>query len=80
MLSGGRTHHEFLLIEVGDAPGSLHGRQIGLYHIGWKIGDLLDELRMIRARIEKKGYSLEGMSDHTVSQSLYMYDPDGTEI
>ena len=38
--SAGRTHHEMLLIEVGeDAPLPSHGRRAGLYHIGLKIGD-----------------------------------------
>ena len=33
-LTGGRTHHELLLIQVGDAPGPPTGRHRGLYHIG----------------------------------------------
>ena len=37
LLTGGQTHHELLLIEVGDAEGPLTGKRIGLYHIGWKI-------------------------------------------
>jgi len=80
MLSGGRTHHELLLIEVGDAPGPLTGRRVGLYHIGWKIGESLDALRACKARLEKLGVTIDGMSDHTVSQSLYLRDPDGNEL
>ncbi|GAB4510135.1 MAG: hypothetical protein Tsb0026_11490 [Sulfuricaulis sp.] len=80
MLTGGVTHHELLLIEVGAAPGPLQGRRIGLYHVGWKIGDSLDDLRRTRDRIQTHGYGIEGISDHTVSQSLYLRDPDGNEI
>ncbi|MFL6655865.1 MAG: VOC family protein [Sulfurifustis sp.] len=80
MLSSGRTHHELLLIQVGDAPGPLRGRRVGLYHIGWKIGESLDELRAMKARLEKTRIPIDGMSDHTVSQSLYIHDPDGNEI
>lgn len=80
MLTGGVTHHELLLIEVGTAPGPLHGKRIGLYHVGWKIGDNLDELRRARDRIRTHGLDMEGISDHTVSQSLYLRDPDGNEI
>lgn len=36
LLTGGRTHHELLLIEVGEANGPLVGKRIGLYHVGWK--------------------------------------------
>ncbi len=80
MLTGGRTHHELLLIEVGDAPGPLSGRRVGLYHIGWKIGESLDVLRAARQRIVTLGHQIDGQSDHTVSQSLYLRDPDGNEI
>ena len=80
MLSGGRTHHELLLIEVGAAPGPLTGRRIGLYHVGWKIGESLTELRAMKAKLEQRGVVIDGMSDHTVSQSLYVRDPDGNEL
>lgn len=80
MLTGGRTHHELLLIQVGDAPGPLQGRRLGLYHVGWKIGDTLDALRSLKERLERDGVAIEGASDHTVSQSLYVRDPDGNEV
>jgi catechol 2,3-dioxygenase len=79
-LTSGRTHHELLLIEVGAAPGPPPGRRRGLYHIGIKIGDSLDELRAARKDLEQAGVEITGMSDHTVSQSLYLSDPDGNEI
>ncbi|MEW6332536.1 MAG: VOC family protein [Pseudomonadota bacterium] len=80
LLTGGTTHHELLLIEVGAAPGPSQGRRIGLYHVGWKVGDSLDELRQARDRIQAHGHDIEGLSDHSVSQSLYLRDPDGNEI
>lgn len=80
MLSGGRTHHELLLIEVGDAPGPAQGRRVGLYHVGWKIGDSLDALRALKDRLDRAGIAIDGASDHTVSQSLYLRDPDGNEV
>jgi len=79
MLSGGRTHHELLLIEVGNAPPPPPGRRIGLYHTGWKVGESLQALRAARDRVESAGVAIEGMADHTVSQSLYLRDPDGNE-
>lgn len=79
-LTGGRTHHELLLIEAGEAQGPLRGRRIGLYHVGWKVGDDLDELRAVKARLERRGIGIAAMVDHHVSQSLYLHDPDGNEI
>ena len=79
-LTTGRTHHELLLIEVGDAPGPPSGVRRGLYHIGIKIGDSLEELRSAKKELEQREVSISGMSDHTVTQSLYLHDPDGNEI
>jgi len=80
LLSGGRTHHELLLIQVGDHPGPLQGRRNGLYHIGWKVGDELDELKRVYQRVTEAGYTIDGLSDHTISQSIYLKDPDGNEV
>lgn len=79
-LTSGRTHHELLLIQVGDAPGPPGGRRRGLYHIGIKVGDSLNELRSAKKELEQAGVLIDNMSDHTVSQSLYLHDPDGNEI
>jgi catechol 2,3-dioxygenase len=69
-----------LLIQVGEAPGPPSGRRRGLYHIGIKVGDNLDELRRAKRELEEAGVPIDGMSDHTVSQSLYLHDPDGNEV
>ncbi len=79
-LTSGRTHHELLLIQVGGVPGPPTGRHRGLYHIGIKVGDSLDELRVAKRELETAGIAIDGMSDHTVSQSLYLRDPDGNEV
>ena len=79
--SSGRTHHELLLIEVGpDAQPVPRQRHLGLYHFGLKVGDTDDELREARARCLDQGVRIVGMSDHTVTHSLYIEDPDGNEI
>ena len=80
MLSGGHTHHELLLIEVGAAPGPLQGRRLGLYHIGFKVGEDLAALRATRERLARANVPIDGSADHTVSQSPYVRDPDGNEV
>jgi catechol 2,3-dioxygenase len=79
-LTSGRTHHELLLIQTGDAPPPAAGRRLGLYHVGIKVGDSLGELRAAKRELEQAGVEISGMSDHTVSQSLYLRDPDGNEV
>ena len=77
----GRTHHELLLIEVGDdAAPQPSGRRVGLYHFGLKVGDSDDELRNALSQLREAGVTIVGASDHTVTHSLYIEDPDGNEI
>jgi len=79
--SSGRTHHELLLIEVGeDAARPPAGRRVGLYHVGLKVGDTDDELREALAAVEAAGATVVGAADHTVTHSLYILDPDGNEL
>ncbi|HEX3606660.1 MAG TPA: VOC family protein [Candidatus Dormibacteraeota bacterium] len=81
MFSSGRTHHELLLIEVGDQAAPVpQGRRLGMYHFGLKVGDTDDELREARDRVLAAGAPLLGASDHGVTHSLYIADPDGNEI
>ena len=79
--SSGRTHHELLLIEVGENAQPIPaGRRVGMYHFGLKVGDSDDELRAALQRCRDAGVQVVGMSDHTVTHSLYIADPDGNEI
>jgi catechol 2,3-dioxygenase len=80
LLSGGNTHHELLLIQTSNAEGPLQGKRIGLYHVGWKIGDSIEELSACYHRLSKLGYAVDALSDHTISQSIYLRDPDGNEV
>src|SRR5580693_3732919 len=79
--SSGRTHHELLLIEVGaDATPIPAGRHVGLYHFGLNVGETDDDLRAALEQVLAAGAAVVGASDHTVTHSLYILDPDGNEI
>ena len=79
--SSGRTHHELLLIAVGpDAQPIPQGRRVGMYHFGLKVGDSDDELRAARDAVLAAGATLVGSSDHVVTHSLYLLDPDGNQV
>jgi len=81
LFSSGRTHHELLLLEVGPGAASAPtGRRVGLYHFGLKVGTSDDELREVLRALQAKGVHISGMSDHGVTHSLYIEDPDGNEI
>jgi catechol-2,3-dioxygenase len=79
--SSGRTHHELLLIEVGEGAAPIpQGRRVGMYHFGLKIGTTDDELRQALNELREAGAQVMGTADHTVTHSLYIADPDGNEI
>ena len=79
--SSGRTHHELLLIQVGeDAAPIPPGRRVGMYHFGLNVGETDDDLREALAAVVDAGGTVVGASDHTVTHSLYVLDPDGNEI
>lgn len=92
LFSGGRTHHELLLIEVGGNPRRaerVHGvpsdipmREMkpGLYHIGFKIGDGPEAAKAAYIELKGKGVRIVGMTDHNVTHSIYILDPDGNEL
>lgn len=79
--AGTRTHHELLLIQVGeDATPIPQGRRVGLYHIGLKIGERDEDLVAMIMRLQEHDVTIVGASDHTVTHSLYVLDPDGNEV
>jgi len=78
--SAGEKHHDLALLEVGPSAPDPEPQGIGLYHIAFKVGESLEDLRKFKAQLEKQGVSILGMTDHKVSQSLYIKDPDGIEI
>lgn len=79
--SSGRTHHELLLIQVGeDAEPIPAGRRVGLYHFGLKVGTTDDELRDALRQLQNAGVKVVGATDHTVTHSIYLEDPDGNEV
>jgi catechol 2,3-dioxygenase len=76
----GANHHDVALLEVGrDAPAP-PSHAVGLYHVALKIGDSLDALRDAKAHLDAHGVPIHGVSDHRVSQSIYLSDPDGNPL
>jgi catechol 2,3-dioxygenase len=76
----GQNHHDLAVLAVGaDAlPAPPDG--VGLYHVALKIGDSLDDLKRAKAHLESHGITRIRVSDHRVSQSIYLNDPDGNGL
>ena len=69
-----------LLIEVGGSPKTSHHTEPGQYHIGFKIGDDPQSLKDVYKELKEKGVQIIGSTDHGVTHSLYILDPDGNEL
>jgi catechol 2,3-dioxygenase len=80
LFSSGRTHHELLLIEVGSGSPVQKGHRLGMYHFGLKVGDSQDELIFAHNDLTENNVRITGYSDHTITHSIYIEDPDGNEI
>jgi catechol 2,3-dioxygenase len=74
------NHHDFAVLAVGDDAPAAPQNAPGLFHVAFKIGDTIDELREAKERLEAAGVQVDRVIDHTVSQSLYLRDPDGNGI
>ncbi len=81
MFSSGRTHHELLLLEVGESAAPVPpAPRVGMYHFGLKVGETDEELKAALDTLLEAGVPVRGAADHTVTHSLYIEDPDGNEI
>lgn len=80
IFSSGRTHHELLLLEIGGTPKHRNFPEPGLYHIGFKIGDGPETLHTVYQELKEKGVAILGATNHHVTHSLYILDPDGNEL
>ncbi len=79
-LSCGENHHDLGLQQIGKGAPDPNHAAVGLYHLAFKVGDDLRDLVEMKKRLEEAGVQILGASDHTVSKSLYVLDPDGIEI
>ncbi len=75
----GENHHDIGLMEMGSQAPSPHPAAVGLYHVAIRLEDE-DAVRAAYRRLVEAGADVTGASDHGVSRSVYLRDPDGIEI
>jgi catechol 2,3-dioxygenase len=79
-LAAGGYHHHIGLNTWESAGGSPPPRgSTGLYHFAILMPNRKELARTLSRLIEKK-WEIEGASDHGVSESIYLRDPDGNGI
>lgn len=79
----GDTHHDLLLLEVGEDAAPLpSGPRVGMYHFGVKVGHTDAELKDVVDRVRSRPDlgRVQGLVDAGYIHSAYISDPDGNEI
>jgi catechol 2,3-dioxygenase len=74
------NHHDFALLGVGDGGPDSPANAPGLFHVAFRVGQSLDDLREARNHLEANGVTIDMAADHTVTKSLYFADPDGNMV
>jgi len=75
----GANHHDIALQQVGAAAPSPTPNMVGLYHVAIRLPSD-DHVRAAFHLLVDAGVEIVGSSDHGVSHSLYIKDPDGIEL
>lgn len=77
--AGGYHHHIALNTWSGKDVKKPNGGVAGLYHFALLFPNRKELARILR-RLLELNYPLKGASDHGVSESVYLEDPDGIGI
>ncbi len=78
-LRAGDDHHTIAFLGVGpNAPGPVKNG-VGLFHVAFQV-ESESELLALYHKLKAKGVQFTGFTDHLVSHSIYLEDPDGNEI
>lgn len=79
-LSAGGYHHHVGLNTWESRGGTLPaGGTTGLYHFAILYPNRMELARALKRLIDH-GISIDGASDHGVSEAIYLHDPDGNGI
>ncbi|MBI3649204.1 MAG: VOC family protein [Actinobacteria bacterium] len=75
----GENHHDLALQAMGPTAPSPPPSAVGLYHVAIRLPSD-DHVRRAFHELVNAGADIVGASDHGVSHSLYITDPDGIEL
>ena len=78
--TGRGNHHDLAVLEVGEGAPDPARDAVGLYHVALKVGDRLEDLRAVKAHLDRHGVTPLRLTNHRVSQSIYLNDPDGNGL
>lgn len=72
-------HHDIAIFKTGDDADPPKENQVGLVHVAL-VCDSDETVRGFYDRAREKGIEITGWSDHDVTHSLYLKDPEGNTV
>jgi catechol 2,3-dioxygenase len=75
----GENHHDLAVMAVGPNAPAPNPYGVGLYHVAIRL-ESDEAVRAAYRALTEAGAEVVGSSDHGVSHSLYIKDPDGIEL
>jgi catechol 2,3-dioxygenase len=77
--SNARDHHEIAVAEVGADAAGPQVKQVGLFHIAFRLRNE-GELRAAYEELKAKKVPITWTVDHGITKSVYFRDPDGNQL
>ena len=77
--SCGEDSHDLAVMSVGPDALGPEANRVGMYYFASQL-DTYEDLQEAHRYLMEKGANVVGTSDHGVSQSVYLTDPDGNEL
>jgi catechol 2,3-dioxygenase len=74
------NHHDFAIMEVGEDAALPDPNATGLAHVAFKIGDSLNEFRLVKTELDASGIAILYEANRAFTKSVHLHDPDRNEI
>ncbi|MGQ4809926.1 Biphenyl-2,3-diol 1,2-dioxygenase 2 [Candidatus Entotheonellaceae bacterium PAL068K] len=78
-LTCGKIHHDIALFQAPEGAQPVSQSQVGLNHVAIQVEDM-DTLKAFYQRFKEYGVTLDHLTDHGMTSSVYFYDLDGIRL
>jgi catechol-2,3-dioxygenase len=78
-LTCGKIHHDLALFQAAEDAAPVTPGGLGLNHMALQVEDL-DTLTQYYRRLQDFGVEIDRTTDHGMTKSIYLHDPDGNGI
>ena len=78
-LTCGKIHHDVALFQAPEGARPISQGQIGLNHMAIQVEDM-DALKYFYKRFKAHDVTFDHLTEHSMTSSIYFFDPDGIRI